>query len=353
VLSLHQDTLAQGTAKKTETDRRLHPFGQDVRAEFHKYLTHVRRTVATMDDRASVEIEARLGLVLEAGRPVRAYPQVPGSGAVTITREDMRERRFEFRTGVSAPSYDDITTRLAVAGGRAERSEERVYSYEGDTRCIVRSGRLRREKKEKIPNLERTFALPGAPYDLRITVSTEKELDPPGLDPSADPTCNQHQDPVAAGFETARSKKRDSLVGYRLPFMTKPQPGTAAAANEPPALWRVDMTRVASASGGSGGGGAAGGGSNGGRDDDEEANTLEVEMEMQTVVQALWTDGAEDDAKHEGETELLTQHLVSLVHMLNPLEPPSTILDPPDEKDKGLVAAAIARLATLRPPFGG
>ncbi|CBJ31334.1 conserved unknown protein [Ectocarpus siliculosus] len=192
----------------------------------HQRLCHEPAEV-----RSNLEIEVRVGLISQHDRLERATPGIPGSGAVQMDSDMMRQRGLRFVSGVSAPAFDAVKEEVGRRYGVAElASKEVVYVYDSgqmrDQRVVADGvNPLRCERKEARQQVN--FQLAAAQYDLRVQASLEQPVPPeavPGLQPgSSEPP---------QGWSGRRTKRRFSFKS------------DANTPEDERWIWRADLTLV-------------------------------------------------------------------------------------------------------------
>lgn len=287
---------------------------------------HQRLCTEPAEVRAGLEIEVRVGLISLPDRLERATPGVPGSGAVQIDPNMMRQSGLRFVSGVSPPVFARIKEEVGRKYGVAERaSKEIVYVYDSghmrDQRVVMDGTNPpyceRKEARQQV-----NFQLAAAPYDLRVQASQEQRLAPEvsGLQPGS------NEPPQ--GWSGRRTKRRFSWK-------------SASSMPEDEAwLWRADLTLVEEVSPNRGGGG--GGGMN---------EVREVELELLPRARDRWLSLTHPEEVIAMTSQVAT-HLCHLLESINPLEPLSAIANPVPEQDEGVRQAVLAACAQFKRPTG-
>ncbi|CAM9213255.1 unnamed protein product [Chrysoparadoxa australica] len=280
-----------------------------------------------MSGQTTVEVEARLGLIASRSATRRATPHNPGSGAETKYTPDMKTLELEFVSGVSEPSMEQIRRSTAdmfpvnmKPKYRPKEYTEVIYSYSDETRVAVdEAGKERREKKSALYQV--SYQLPSAPYDLRLTVSLEEKN--PGLPPlpAAADDATPPTVPSRADWSSKRRKRRSSYSASSIPAMK----------DSPARHWRIDLTEVETEEEG---------------DTGDPSITHEVEFELQPDIQGMWL-AEVDAAKSSGQTKFLADKIATLLELLNPMEPLSTITNPAEHSDARVCAAVKNRCREL------
>ncbi|CAM9364559.1 unnamed protein product [Ectocarpus fasciculatus] len=286
----------------------------------HQRLCHEPAEV-----RSGLEIEVRVGLISQHDRLERATPGIPGSGAVQMDSDMMRQRGLRFVSGVSAPAFDAVKEEVGRRYGVAERaSKEVVYVYDSgqmrDQRVVADGvNPLRCERKEARQQVN--FQLAAAQYDLRVQASLEQAVPPeavPGLQPgSSEPP---------QGWSGRRTKRRFSFKS------------DANTPEDERWIWRADLTLVEEVSNGPQRAGGV-------------REVREVELELLPAARDRWLSLSQPQEVIAMTSQVAT-HLVHLLESINPLEPLSAIANPVPEQDDGIRKAVAAACAQLKRPTG-
>eukprot|EP00282_Hemiselmis_andersenii_P028747 CAMPEP_0169464726 /NCGR_PEP_ID=MMETSP1042-20121227/20830_1 /TAXON_ID=464988 /ORGANISM="Hemiselmis andersenii, Strain CCMP1180" /LENGTH=176 /DNA_ID=CAMNT_0009577615 /DNA_START=21 /DNA_END=548 /DNA_ORIENTATION=+ len=148
----------------------------------------------------NIEIEAKLGLIVNTEFQGRVGPFTPGAGAVEILAAQMN-KNMKFVSGVEKKDFEACHRVLEVGGGSAEKSHRKDYKCcDGQRRQVDQAtGEVVAEHKTR--TLESQFHLPACPYDFRITVSIER-----GMTKEEEAALAK----VAGEWESCRSKHRTS-----------------------------------------------------------------------------------------------------------------------------------------------
>jgi len=216
---------------------RLH----QIRDEFHGKLQQ-------LSPGSVVEIEAKLGLIVDNQTDGRYGPFTPGAGAIELLPVAMQGKRF-----VSGVSKDDFAAYQAVQekmpARQLHRSKTYAHTFPGGKRVQTDAhGNVVMEQKTK--ELEFQIHLPSCPYDCRITVSIERPLEA------------AEKPALTAGWESRRTKDRYSYSDGR-PQRSK---------------WQADLTKVSTEQG-------SGGASEGPASMEQ---TFEVELELKAEDCTQW-----------------------------------------------------------------
>lgn len=274
--------------------------GQDPFQVIAARLHEIRRYMIEHNKKdGNIEIEVKLGYIINKDYNGRTGPFRPGAGAIEILAANMAKLKF-----VSGTTKKDFKTFKKVQecnGSSMQRSDSKDYKL-GDGRRVQidEAGNQHRECKTR--ELETQFHLPSCPYDLRMTVSIEKEI-----------AAEELVDGVPDDWESCRHKHRTSFVGAALPQKHK-------------SLWRADMTHVEMTMG-AGGAGAGAAHAEGVEHKNEAGlegaahvggveHTYEVELELSGDAIKAWF-GAADPEK---ETSRVAWDLWERVQAMMPRE---------------------------------
>jgi hypothetical protein len=304
----------------------LTPRGLPLDQEIKTFLTQVKRGLMTslsdeeretlQQGRAALEVEVRLGMVVKRGSVVRAMPTLPGSGAVSLDRQEMEMCDFEFISGVSPPAFaavkaaaPDLYPPLGKIRCPEEHTHEHVFTYAEGRRAVMTAEGSSMRWEKKLTKMDLTLQLPAAPYDMRIAANIELQ---------------EREAPATGGgplsWESERHKRRCS---WKMPRDYPPEHARHWRLDTTLVQTRKHETQVSQA-------------------DDSLETTMEVELELQSGTQTQWLqEGNEETAQQM--TSLLALRLTQLVDILNPSQPMSSIANPRRE-DRPTVAAAATKL---------
>ncbi len=125
-----------------------------------------------------VEIEAKLGLIVNSQTEGRMGPFTSGAGAIEVLPADMCAKHYRFVSGVSKRDFETYhAVQKALPSCDCSKSLTNAYTFKDHKRIQTDAhGRVIMEQKTK----EREFQvhLPSCAYDCRITVSIERTLEP-------------------------------------------------------------------------------------------------------------------------------------------------------------------------------
>ena len=210
---------------------------QQIRDTFHEKLRELGHGT-------KVEIEAKLGLIVDNQTNGRTGPFTPGAGAIAILPAQMQGKRFV--SGVSKRDFEAYqAVQETMPGRQLTRSKTYAHTFRDGKRVQTdASGSVIMEQKTR--ELEFQIHLPACPYDCRITVSIERPLE------AAEKSV------MSEGWESRRTKDRCS---YDHSQRSK---------------WQADLTKVSTEQG-------SGGGATAGLPSTEQ--TFEVELELKLAPQ--------------------------------------------------------------------
>lgn len=256
--------------------------GQDPFQVIAARLHEIRRYMIEHNKKdGNIEIEVKLGYIINKDYDGRTGPFRPGAGAIEILAADMAKRRFV--SGTTKKDFETFKSVQEQSGSSVQRSNNKDYKFSDGRRVQVdEAGNQLRERKTR--ELESQFHLPACPYDLRMTVSIEKEI-------GAEEAVGE----ISDDWESCRHKHRTSFVGAALP-------------NRQRSLWQADMTHVEMTMGMAGGGqeGHPGG----------VEHTYEVELELSGDAVKAWFSAADP----EKETSRVAWDLWERVQAMMPRE---------------------------------
>mmetsp|Transcript_36752 Transcript_36752/g.79330 ORF Transcript_36752/g.79330 Transcript_36752/m.79330 type:complete len:792 (+) Transcript_36752:139-2514(+) len=293
-----------------------------------------RRQASNNNNKAAIEIEARLGTLIS---PYGAHDMRALSSGVKLVPIQGKERpchaficniadntqqqqavgqpQTNFEGGITRSNYlrwtqaglseaSPLSASFSCRKPRENESESSVlksqlvetesvtsvFSYPNKTRVNFphhpgtdQLGRGQSEKKEKLSTMD--MALPAAPYDLRLTCATELSLDD-------QPVANVKS--LGPGWNSKRIKRRRSYVRADKSF-----------------AWRMDITEVTTMeNAGPGGGGMISGASH-----PEVGYEIEMELSASMTQKLIQT---REDAAARKLAETLAQQLWFMIQQLNP-----------------------------------
>lgn len=246
-----------------------------------------------------VEIEAKLGLIVDNQTDGRAGPFTPGAGAIPILPAQMQGKRFV--SGVSKKDFEAYqAVQEKLPAKQLARSKTYAHTFRDGKRVQTDSnGSVIMEQKTR--ELEFQIHLPSCPYDCRITASIERPLEA-----AETPVMSQ-------GWESRRTKDRSSYNDGR---QGHPQRSK----------WQADLTKVLTEQGTAGA--SAGPAS--------AENTFEVELELKPEDCTQWIQ-LSDTAAAQARTGEVAQDLWLRLSSMMPREETAGALR--EVKDPSLEAA--------------
>ena len=275
--------------------------GQTMAARLHQIRDTMAARMKELGPDCVVEIEAKLGLIVDKQSEGRTGPFTPGAGAIEILPGAMTGKRFV--SGVTKKDFE-IYQRVQEAHPSCQKSRAltHAYTFENDTRVQTDAeGKVILEQKTR--ELEFQIHLPSQAYDCRITVSLER-----ALLPSEAPQ-------IGSDWRQRRLKDRCSY-------------GDGRHGNPQRSKWQADLTRVTTVHGPEAEAGVAGSSSK-----PQGEQTFEVELELKADDCSQWIQLTDAKAAHERTCEVALDLWSRLCAMM-----------PQEETCGGLVAVTDAAL---------
>jgi len=280
-------------AKPSERNMGADPF-QTLAARLHQIRDTFHAKLQELGEGCVVEIEAKLGLIVDGQTDGRTGPFLPGAGAIEILPAAMKGKKFV--SGVSKKDFDAYSAVQEKLPNRQKiKSLTHAYSFPNRTRVQTDNAvppRIIMEQKTK--ELEFQVHLPSCPYDCRITVSIERPLEA------------SEQQEVGLDWESHRIKDRSSYNDGREghPHRSK---------------WQADLTNVTTKQGAEDGQGPGG--------VEAEKQSFEVELELKAEDCTQWI--KLDDAKlaHTRTCEVAHDLWQRLSSMMPPEETAGALIE--------------------------
>jgi hypothetical protein len=266
--------------RPAERNMGLEPF-QILAKRLHEIRDYFHAKLQSLSPSSNVEIEAKLGLIVDTQTDGRTGPFTPGAGAIEILPDAMKGKRFV--SGVTKRDFESYqTVQQKLPACQHAKMVTHAYTYPNERRVQTDADK-KVIMEQKTRELEFQIHLPSCPYDCRITASVERPLDA------------SEQPQVTDDWLSHRLKKRDSYTDGREGHKCS--------------KWQADLTSVMTSQG------SADMGASGGRQHATE-QTFEVELELKAEDCKGWIELTDEEGARKRTSEIaqdLWQRMTSMM----------------------------------------
>jgi len=161
--------------KAAERNMGTDPF-QALAQKLHQIRDDFHVKLQELEPGCVVEIEAKLGLIVNSQTDGRMGPFTPGAGAIVVLPQAMKDRHCRFVSGVSKKDFEAYqAVQESIPTCQKVKSLTHAYTFANEKRVQTDDlGKVIMEQKTR--ELEFQIHLPSCPYDCRVTVSIERPL---------------------------------------------------------------------------------------------------------------------------------------------------------------------------------